>query len=203
MQTHVLKLSIAAMALLGITAQGSTLSFSPSAQFIASGASTSVDIVVSGLGDPSSPSLGAFDIDITFDSSILSASSLSFGSHLDLGGLGSIQFSNLATPGTVHLDEVSLELPTALNAGQPNSFILATIHFTGSSVGLSPLAFQHASLSDENGASLLDVITGSGSITVRAANAVPDASSTTSMMMSAVGLLGWYGSRPRGRKTLV
>lgn len=194
--------SLAAIVLLGMTAQGATLSFAPAAQTIDNGASTSVDIVISGLGGLPAPSLAAFDIDVGFDSSILSATSISFGSHLDLGGLGSIQFSNLATPGTVHLDEVSLELPADLSSTQPDSFTLATIHFTGNAVGLSPLAFQYAAFSDENGASLLNVIAGSGSITVQAADAVPDAGSTTSMMMAAVGLLGWYGSRPRGRQTL-
>jgi hypothetical protein len=55
-----------------------TLTLQPSPQTINVGDPTSMDLVVSGLGNLSSPSLGAFDFDFTYNPTILSAVSLTF-----------------------------------------------------------------------------------------------------------------------------
>lgn len=90
------------------------------------GPSATLEVVVSGLGSPTAPSLGAFDIDIVFDPALLDVSSVAFGSGL--GDPTTEAFAEWGTaPGAVNLAEVSLLSPVALDALQPSSFVLATL----------------------------------------------------------------------------
>src|SRR5262245_42990410 len=90
------------IAVLGLTSKASaavTLSLEPTPQSIGVGDPASVDLVVTGLSDFSPPSLGAFDIDLTYNSAVVSADSVAFGNFLDLGTFGSVRFSDLTTAG--------------------------------------------------------------------------------------------------------
>ncbi len=49
------------------SAFSATLSLEPTTQTINFSETASVDLLISGLGDFTSPSLGAFDVDINFD----------------------------------------------------------------------------------------------------------------------------------------
>jgi hypothetical protein len=152
-----------------------------------------VDLVISGLGNLSPPSLAGFDFDLSYNPAILSAVSLTFGNFLDLGTLGSLQFSDLSTAGIIHLDEVSFESSTDLNATQPDTFTLATLNFTGLAPGLSSIDFTSASLSDEQGQSLIGFSTTSGSIEVKRSTAVPETESTASLLFLAIATLSLIG----------
>jgi hypothetical protein len=59
------------------------VSLEPDSQSISVGSSVSMYLVVSGLGNFASPSLGRFDFDLSYNPAILSAVSVSFGSHLN------------------------------------------------------------------------------------------------------------------------
>ena len=81
-----------------------TLEVVTSSSIVNKGGSLTADIKVSGLGDGSAPSLRAYDIDLTFDASLFSFNSVSFGdpllgNQLDLDplgiGLGSITGDSL------------------------------------------------------------------------------------------------------------
>lgn len=127
-----------------------TLGFNPSIQSVSVGSTTTVDLVISGLGNGVAPSLGTFDLDIGFNPSTLGFSGATFGNQLDLFGLGDVQ---LVTPGvgTVNLFELSLELPLDLESLQADTFTLATLSFNALAIGSSPLSISVNALGDANG----------------------------------------------------
>jgi hypothetical protein len=167
------------------------LSLNPSPQQINVGGAAIVDIIISGLGDQTAPSLGAFDIDLSYDPAVVAPLSAIFGSHLDLGGIGSIQFAELTTPGLIHLDEVSIETPEDLNSLQLGTFTLATLTFNGLAEGDSPLVFQSLALSDENGGTISDFSAETALIRVSAGspNVLPEPGSTAvTLLISFFGV---------------
>jgi hypothetical protein len=179
-----LKNLIAGVAVFALTAEAQavvSLSLEPVIQSIGVGAPASVDIVVSGLGDFASPSLGGFFIDLNYNAAVVSASSLTFGSMLDLGTFGSDRKSDLSVAGLVHLDEVSFETADDLNKAQPESFTLATLGFIGLAPGASPLVFGSVSLSDEAGNTIEEFAINTGLIEV-AGTGVPDSGPTALLL---------------------
>ena len=120
---------------LGI-ASAAVVSFSPSSQFVSLGDNASVDLRISGLGDEI---LTGFDLDVSFDDSILSFQSFTFGTGLDLFGLGSLQLVDDSLPGLVNVYEVSFDLDDELKLFQANDFILGTFNFGTLNYGTSPL----------------------------------------------------------------
>ncbi len=180
-------IGIAAWSLASSASAAISLSLEPSSQTIDLGGSASIDLVISGLGDHTSPSLGAFgffDFDLSYDAAILTAVSVSFGNHLDLGIAGSIRNSDLTTPGAVQLDELSLESEAALNAAQPSSFTRATLSFKGVGVGLGTVNITGGSLSDETGLTSLPFTASNGQIQV-----VPEVGTSLAGLFLA-GMLG-------------
>ena len=89
-------------------AQAVTLSFNPATQSMAQGGTATVDLNISGLGNFAAPSLGAFLVEVTFDSSILSFDSVSYGAFLG-DPANPIETDIVTTVGTgsVSLDEFS------------------------------------------------------------------------------------------------
>jgi hypothetical protein len=159
-----------------------SLTLEPSPQSINVGDPASMDLVVSGLGNLSPPSLGGFDFDLTFNASVLAANPIVFGNKLNtVPGFGFFTIDNVV--GQLHLDEVSLETAAFLNANQPGSFTLATLSFTGLAPGISSVAFALASLSDEQGQSLTAFSTTSGSIEVTRRTGIPDVGSSGSLLL--------------------
>ena len=85
------------------------------------------------MGDGFAPSLGAYDIDLTFDAGLFSFNSLTFGdpslgNQLDLCGFCVISDSSLVG-NTLNLAEVSLDFPFDLDDFQAPEFILASVVF--------------------------------------------------------------------------
>jgi len=62
------------VALEALPASAIIIDFNPPSQSMNVGSTTTVDLIISGVGDGAVPSLGIFDLDIGFDSSILTAS---------------------------------------------------------------------------------------------------------------------------------
>lgn len=132
-----------------------------------------VDIEVSDLGVGTA--LGVFDVDVSFDESLVTLSGASFGTGLDVLGLGSLQF---ATPGvsSVNLFELSLDLADDLLALQPASFVLASLSFTAASAGSSAIGLSVNSIGDANGDPLDASIVGA-LVTITGESTVPEPSS--------------------------
>ena len=177
-----------------------TLEVIPSSSIVNKGESLTADIKISGLGDGSAPSLGTYDINLTFDASLFSFNSITFGdpvlgNQLDLDllgfGLGSITDYLLVDPDTLNLAEVSLDLPFELDGFQAPEFILASVVFdanqmTGSGLfNLSVFGF-----SDSDGFALDDP-----SIIAATVQVVPVPAAIWLFGTGLIGLIGFSKRR--------
>lgn len=127
---------------LGMQAHATLITFVPSDSNVGLGNSTSVDLVISGLGDEI---LTGFDLDVIFDDTLLSFDGFTFGtdcsgfSCLDVFGLGSLQDVIDYGFGVVNVFELSFDFDEDLFDFQPDTFVLGTFTFTGLEFGISAL----------------------------------------------------------------
>lgn len=176
MKKSILAILLASMVLLGVSpAFAISIGFNPVNSTVTLGSPVDVALTISGLEDSASPSLGIFDLDLSFDPTILSLSGVSFGDpvlgdQLDLFGLGSI---TATTPGSgsVNLFELSFDLPDDLNMLQAGDFTLAMLTFNTLSAGTSSLTLSVNALGDAFGDPLVATLN-NGSIAV--VNTVPE-----------------------------
>ena len=167
----------------------------PGDTFAANGDSISLDLVISGLGDFTPDSLGAFDISLSFDASALSFTGYELGDFLgDINFLQAIDVSAGDVGGAVNVAEVSLLSAASLDALQPGAFTLATLNFdvinvaVGSSTALSVLS--GAVLSDAFGAALLATTGGPASVHGVPVN-VPAPGTFFLLVLTLFGCLMW------------
>lgn len=172
----------------------------------------------SGFGDPGFPNLGAFDINLSFDSSILEPNRVTFfgalgdpdtrtfvynaGSYTPATpGAGEAITGAFAGMGETQVFDVSLledSLATCIFCTGPyledlqsSPFFGVGFIFNTLAVGTSPLAVQINGLSDGNGNALMATTSG-GSLTV-----VPVPEPST--MLLVLGAMPWVVSRARRR----
>jgi hypothetical protein len=145
LRTHFAPLALAA-ALFGGPVNAATIGFAPASVIAAVGDTFSVDVVVSDLGGEI---VSAYDLDIVFDASVLSATGISFS-----GALGGIAFHDHdLAPGLVDLAGVSLISDAALLALQGGDAVtLASIAFTKTGEGQAALDFVFDAVNDVKGA---------------------------------------------------
>jgi hypothetical protein len=161
------------------------IELNPSSQSVSVGSSTTVDLVISGLGDGEAPSLGGVDLDVGFDPSILGFSGATFGNQLDLFGLGSLQ-DVVAGVGTVNLFELSFDSADDLDHLQAGSFLLATLSFEALASGSSALGITVNALGDSLGDPLdAEVIGG----TIRSVGSVGTVPEPASLPLIGIGML--------------
>lgn len=115
----------------------------------------SVAVNISGLNNTSAPSLGVYDLDITFDNNLFLLDNLvwgdsSKGNQLDLTGFGSVQSSNLST-GLINLFELSVDDIASLNNGQAGAFTLFTLVFNAIAIGSGNFSLGANLLGDAEG----------------------------------------------------
>lgn len=150
--------ALAAVVLLGLgavsSAEAFTLSVAPDVSSVLVGDTFTVSVKVDGLTDGTAPSLAAYDLDVLFDSSVLSFQSIAFGSGLDVSGLGSVNDHALTAPGVLDVFEVSLDETADLNAQQGNAFTLFTLTFNALQAGASSLGLTLQSASTAEAAYL-------------------------------------------------
>lgn len=169
-----------------------TVGFQPASPSVLVGSPTSIVLVISGLGEGVAPSLGSFDLDVGFDSSILAFNGATFGNQLDLFGLGNV---SAVTPGvgTANLFELSLDTAADLDALQAGNFTLATLSFTALSVGNSPLSIAANAFADSLGNPLnADLVAGS----IGSTTPVPEPSN---VMLMGIGLAAVMAAIARRR----
>jgi hypothetical protein len=175
-----------------------TIEFTPPSQSVSVGSTTTVDLVISGLVDNAAPSLGAFDLDVGFDPSILNFSGAALGNQLDLFGLGTIN-GVISGIGTVNLFELSLESVADLDTLQAGSFLLATLSFDALASGSSALSLSINALGDSLGDRLeAEVI--EGTIRVGSVGAVPE---PASLPLIGIGMLSMIALVMRRKRKIV
>jgi hypothetical protein len=175
-----------------------TIEFIPPSQSVSVGSTTTVDLVISGLVDNAAPSLGAFDLDVGFDPSILNFSGAALGNQLDLFGLGTIN-GVISGIGTVNLFELSLESVADLDTLQAGSFLLATLSFDALASGSSALSLSINALGDSLGDRLeAEVI--EGTIRVGSVGAVPE---PASLPLIGIGMLSMIALVMRRKRKIV
>ena len=131
-----------------------TLSVIPEGPAVNVGSTFSVDVMASGLVDGAAPSIGTYDLDLSYNSSVVSFASATFGTGLDVLGLGSIQELDSGTPGKVNVFELSLDSEADLNQLQNDTFKLFTLTFNAAAAGSTALGLTVNALGDAAGNSL-------------------------------------------------
>lgn len=127
----------------------------PSSASFSPGDTIQVDVVVSGLGNFSAPSIGAFDISIGFNEALIDSTGVDFcvNSLCPLGDPGLLQALTdvQLSFGQVNLAEVSLLPPPTLDGLQPSSFVLARLGFFANAAGASDFTLLSARIDDAFG----------------------------------------------------
>jgi hypothetical protein len=173
------------------TASAITLSFDPSSQNVGVGDPVSVDLRISGLENDI---LSGFDLEISFDDSILSFQSFTVGpgpTGLDPFGLdfGALSYGFDLGFGTAAVGDLSLETDATLQFFQPDSFVLGTLNFNALSWGTSALDISSFLLAGEL-ALPLDADVQSGSVSV-----VPVPAAIWLFGTGLIGLVGFSKRR--------
>jgi PEP-CTERM motif len=172
-----------------------SIDFVPASQTVFPGEPVTVSIIISGLAAGAPPSLGAFDLDVTFDPTILTPTAAEFGVFLgDPARFEALTALSLLS-GIVDLAAVSLLAPSTLDALQPASFVLANIMFMTLAEGTSSLIFSQGILSDAFGREL-PAAAGTGSVQV-----VPEPTSFLLVGLGAigVGIRAWTRQIKKGK----
>ena len=168
------------------------IEFAPAMQTVTVGDTVLVDLNISDLNDASAPSLGVFDLDVSFDPTLLSFSNVVYGDadlgdQLDFSGLGAY-YETSADAGAVNLYGLSFDAPDSLDTQQATEFTLARLTFESLQIGTSVLGVSIVDLGDADG-NPLDATTVNGAVSV-----VPE---PASLLLLASGLISLVGMRRR------
>jgi hypothetical protein len=132
-------------------AEAISLILSPASQTVIGGQTASVDVGISGIGHP--PSVGAFDLSVSFDPALVLPTDVSFGALLGNPGASPPEALTdfMFSPGVVEFAEVSLLSPTELDVLQTPAFSLATLSFTALGSGTAFFSFSAGVVDDAFG----------------------------------------------------
>ena len=163
-------LIIAGALFASLSANAVSLDLLPANSSVNLGDPVQVELRISGLGEGTAPSLGAYDFTLAFNPAVLVFGAFTFGdsvlgNQLDLMGFGTVAGFDGGTPGQLNAFEISLDLASDLDALQAGAFALGTISFNTLGNGTSGLQFTSALFSDAAG-NALSVQLGSGSVSV-------------------------------------
>jgi hypothetical protein len=134
---------------------------------VSQGTQAAVTLSIAGLGGGTA--LGAYDVNVGFNPSLLSFSSATYGDprlgdQLNLEGFGTVTATTPGT-GTVELFELSLDFPSVLTSSQAQAFTLVSLDFNTIGIGSSSLLLSSNALADQYGNSLTASLQ-NGSVTV-------------------------------------
>ncbi|MGH0033648.1 MAG: cohesin domain-containing protein [Myxococcota bacterium] len=127
-----------------------TIGFSPDSQTGEVGDPLSFDVVISDLGGEI---VSAYDLDITFDDSIIDVNSVAFSAELGDPGAFEVLYDANLSPGVLDIAGLSLLSDASLAALQNgDSVVLATVDVTAQAEGVTALDFVFDDFNDVKGA---------------------------------------------------
>jgi len=177
-----------------------TILVSTPTPIVSPGTPVIVRIGFSNLGDTAPQPLGAYDIILNYDPSLLILTNITrgdpvYGDQLDLSGYGALSYDDTSTFGQARLLEVSLDDSWTLQSGQRRHFGIASLLFDTQGSGVSNLTLDINSLGDANGFPI-DSQTIGGSVTV-GQSSVPEPAMFLLIAggLAAFGLLRHYRRR--------
>jgi hypothetical protein len=180
--------------LLAARGEAASIGLSPSPVATSVGGSFTLDLVVAGLGDGAAPSLGAYDLDVLFDASLLSLDSVSFGALLG-GPADSLRDAGELVAGTWDVSELSFLSPSELDALQPGSFVLATLGFSALADGVTSVTLGNALAGDGFGRPL-ELQLGAARVEIGGGAVVPEPGAA---LLFGLGALAVARTRRRAR----
>lgn len=172
-------------------AKAVSLSFQLSSSSATVGDTVTLSAVIGGLGDLTSPSLGAFDFNLNFDSTLveLTASPITFTTLLGDEGVGESLTGSTLSTGSVNLFALSFLTASGLAALQPSSFTLATLSFRALATGVNPFTFSSVVLGDGVGDPLSATL-GSSALTINSITPPPTGvPEPASVLLFGIGIL--------------
>jgi len=195
---HIPSLLLALVVVLSMgSANAMMLSIQPSTQNVEVSDIFTVDFMVS---DFKPDTIAAFDLFLSYDSSILNAVSFDFGGSLgDPFFFETFQDADLGTPGLVNIAELSLLFDFELDSLQAGMFSLGTLTFAAIGEGISALnweldPFGFIDIKDGFG-DLLNVTANNGSVTVGDISIGLPEPGTFGLLL--IGLMGTFCSKRR------
>lgn len=181
------------LTLLAANTQAALIELVPSSNNLNLGDAVQVDLRIGELNP--GEALGVYDLNINYDSSRLSLTSINWGdsllgNQLDLMGFGSWQESSEAAPGQLNLFELSFDEGDWLNDFQASSFTLFSLIFTSIDSGSALISAQVNSLGDAWGESLSSNSLVQSQLTIAPPVTVPEPSGLLILLgIAAVALL--------------
>lgn len=121
--------------------QAISIGFQPVTQTITSGHAFSVDVVISGLIS-ANEIVSAFDLDVTYDPSILATTGITFSNLLGDPVMFEADNGNFITSGRIDFWGLSFLSDAELVSVQTDSFSLATLTFQALGAGTTGLLFD-------------------------------------------------------------
>jgi hypothetical protein len=177
-------LAAAALLLASAATPAATISILPASNDINVGDNLDLELRIDGLGDGTSPSLGAFDIEILFDDAVLGFDSAVYSDLLGTLNADAFPFTTPG-PGGVSISNASILDNASLDALQPDAFTLATLTFTGLSAGSRSLSYGTVELYDAFGDPMTPTAQNTSFVTI---NAVPAPAAALLMRPLLAGL---------------
>lgn len=192
---HLRKFWVSLVLLFTVDVHAISIDLIPDHNILALGDTLAVQVKINGLNDRDAPSLGVYDLDFNFNSSLFSFNNLTWGdtdigNQLDLNGFGSLQSSSIGI-GIVNIFELSFDDAASLNEWQAGEFTLFTLIFDTLAPGSGNFSLIANALGDVDGNGLITNL-GSTSATI-GTTPVPEPSS----LLLLLGLLAVVALRTK------
>ncbi len=188
-----------AFLLLAAASSAATISVAPDTQNVPLGNTAVVGLFVSGLGDGVAPSLSSFSLDLSFDDSLLSLTTVNFGDpsatpnnqiEIVFPGISGF-FPSVGSSFTIF--QSSFDLPADLISSQHAAFRLFSVEFATLGEGVSMIEILNLTATDEQSndfSSSFAIQT--GAVEVTGAGVVIPEPATWSLLAGALALLAMH-----------
>jgi hypothetical protein len=123
------------------------------------GDSVTLQVRINGLNDFTAPSLGDYDVNLSYNPNIFNVAAITWGDaitgdQLDLSGFGSLKDQSNVNAGTLNFFELSFDNPSDLNSLQAGSFTLFSVLLSSIAQGTGDFALDINAIGDAFGNSI-------------------------------------------------